>query len=226
MDAYSDLDFFVIVESGYKAPFIESLDWLERPRPIAYRFQNTPDGYKALYDDGIFCEFAVFEPLEMTDIPYASGRVVWHVGGFDETILTPPRRTRPESPSDWLLGEALTNLYVGLGRLWRGETLSATRFIQGHAVDRVADLTRHIETPAPVYADQFGNERRFERRFPGTTAHLADFLQGYERNVESARAILNWLDQHFEVHPAMKAAITRLFEPAPSDASPDETRGT
>jgi hypothetical protein len=49
LDRYSDLDFFVIVAQGYKVHYIESLDWLA-------------DGHKALMTDGIFCEFAVFEP--------------------------------------------------------------------------------------------------------------------------------------------------------------------
>ena len=61
LDEYSDLDFFVVVRDGCKAAFIESLGWLERVRPIAFAYRNTPDGHKALFDDGVFCEFAVFE---------------------------------------------------------------------------------------------------------------------------------------------------------------------
>jgi hypothetical protein len=218
LDAYSDLDFFAIVRPGAKGRFLKSLDWLAQPAPIVYAFQNTADGYKALYADGIFCEFAVFEPDEMRDIPFAQGRVVWQDAAFDVMLATPRPRHPSEHPIEWLLGEALTNLYVGLGRLRRGEVLSATRFIQGYAVDRVVDLTAHLEAPQPVDADAFSGERRFERRFPQTAVHLPRFVQGYARNVESARAILDFLGRHFEVNPQLREAILRLL----ADAHPDQ----
>src|SRR5512145_3267505 len=60
LDDYSDLDFFAIVETGHKRRYIDDLDWLSSIAPIAYRFLNSPDGYKLLFTDGIFCEFAVF----------------------------------------------------------------------------------------------------------------------------------------------------------------------
>jgi lincosamide nucleotidyltransferase B/F len=77
IDAYSDLDFFVIVEDGYKQAYIDSLGWLSDIHPVAYLFRNTVDGYKLLFADGIFCEFAVFELGELQNIPFAPGRIVW-----------------------------------------------------------------------------------------------------------------------------------------------------
>jgi hypothetical protein len=112
--------------------------------------------------------------------------------------------------AEFLLGEALTNLYVGLGRYHRGEKLSAARFIQGYAVDRLVELTEQVVVAQPVYKDVFTPERRFEARFPAVAAHLPQFVQGYEHSVESARAILDYLDQHFEVNPAIRAAILDL----------------
>jgi lincosamide nucleotidyltransferase B/F len=53
LDAYSDLDFFAIVENGYKSHYLDSLDWLSSLSPIAYHFRNTPDGHKLLFEDGI-----------------------------------------------------------------------------------------------------------------------------------------------------------------------------
>jgi len=212
IDAYSDLDFFAIVQPGTMHRFLDNLDWLSAPNPIAYAFPNTVDGYKALYEDGIFCEFAVFEPQELTSIPFANGRIVWKAEGFDETITTPPPRQHHEHSVDWLLGEALTNLYVGLGRFHRGEKLSATFFIQNYAVGRIVDLAKQFETARPFYADQFGGERRFEARYPDTAAHLPSFMQGYDRNIESARALLSFLEQHFTVNAAIREAILALCE--------------
>src|SRR5919108_3356783 len=77
LDDYSDLDFFVIVEAGYKTDFITDLNWLSSVRPVVYLFRNTEDGYKLLFDDGVFCEFAVFEASELASIPFAPGRIIW-----------------------------------------------------------------------------------------------------------------------------------------------------
>ncbi|MEZ4669326.1 MAG: hypothetical protein R3E39_15585 [Anaerolineae bacterium] len=210
LDEYSDLDFFVIVRQGFKQSYIHDLDWLA-VQPIAYSFMNTVDGYKLLYEDGIFCEFAVFEPQEMASIPFSAGRIVWKAVDFDESVLTPYQLPSDKpKPADWLLGEAITNIYVGLGRFWRGEKLSAARFIQGYAVDRVVELAAYIETAQPAYRDIFTPERRFEKRFPGVAGHLTEFVQGYEHSPESALAILTFLEKHFEVNPALAAKIRAL----------------
>ena len=212
LDAYSDLDFFAIVEPGSKLDFLNDLSWLAAPAPIAYAFANTVDGFKYLYADGIFCEMAVFEPDELAEIPFAPGRVVWQRRDVDPEIAQPRQvLTAPQlRDPDWLLGEALTNLYVGLQRETRGERLSAMRFIQGYALDRIVELAGRIEQASNALADPFTPERRFEQRFPQTASHLVDFAQGYQGNLASARALLAYLERYFEINPAMKAAILEI----------------
>ncbi len=214
LDAYSDLDFFAIVRDGQKARFVENLDWLEAVAPVAYAFRNTVDGYKLLFADGIFCEFAVFESGELAGIPFAPGRIVWRAAGVDESIAQPAAVSSTAAPrtTEWLLGEALTNLYVGLGRYWRGERLSAARFVQSYAVDRVLELAAQIEVEQPVYRDHFAGERRFEARFPTTAQELPQFVQGYDRTCASAAAILAFLERHFAVNPVLAAVIRQLCQ--------------
>lgn len=212
LDAYSDLDFFAIVETGHKWDFINNLDWLSKICPVAYYFKNSPDGYKLLYEDAIFCEFAVFEQQELANIPFAAGRIVWKQPWVDETIASPVKSTRQpaSSTTEWLVGEAITNLYVGLGRHRRGEKLSATRFIQNYAVDRILELVSRIEVEQPSFKDQFANERRLEQRFPELAKQLPQFVKGYDGNTESALAILAFLEKHFEVNARMAQAIRDL----------------
>jgi hypothetical protein len=211
LDAYSDLDFFAIVREGFKAYYMDNLDWLSDIQPIAYSFRNTVDGYKMLFEDGIFCEFAVFEPHELAAIPFRAGRIIWKADDFDGSICQPHEQT-PSSPKplEFHLGEALTNLYVGMGRYRRGEKLSAARFIQNYAVDHILQLAAHIETAQPALVDQYNIERRFEGRFPNIAAYLPQFVQGYERSTESALAILHFLEAHFEVNRAIAAQIRAL----------------
>src|SRR5205814_1150332 len=89
LDDYSDLDFFVIVQLGAKSEFLTQLEWLSSVRPIVYQFRNTADGYKLLFDDDVFCEFAVFEPDELTKMPFAPGRIIWKRPQVDERISRP-----------------------------------------------------------------------------------------------------------------------------------------
>jgi lincosamide nucleotidyltransferase B/F len=212
LDSYSDLDFFVIVEEGYKPYYLNSLKWLSDVNPIAYSFLNTEDGHKALFEDGIFCEFAIFEPNELKNIPFASGRIVWKRAEIPHTVGQPVSMptSQPKRNKEWLLGEALTNIYVGLNRDQRGEKLSATRFIQGYAVDRLLELVESIESAKDVHRDPFVNERRFEGRFPDLGSQISSWMQGYEKNRESAFAILVFLEEHFQVNQAIGKAIREL----------------
>jgi hypothetical protein len=212
LDAWSDLDFFAVVAEGRKAEYMDNLDWLSRVAPIAFRFANTVDGFKLLFADGIFCEFAVFEPRELSGIPFAPGRIVWKRPGVEEALSRPAHpRARPAARSrEWLLGEALTNLYVGLGREQRGERLTALRYIQGYAVDRALELIEQDDPSPSSSPDPFALERRFERRHPDAAARLGEWLQGYERNAASALALLAWLESRYDINRAMAEAIRRL----------------
>jgi lincosamide nucleotidyltransferase len=210
LDTYSDLDFFVIVEAGHKALYLKNLDWLAAVHPIAYAFQNTRDGYKVLFDDGVFCENAIFEPHELAHIPFAKGRVIWQAEGFDATLLEPRVKFPEPKSAEWLLGETLTNLYVGMTRYCRGEKLSALRFVQVYAVEHVVQLSSIIVPEEPAHKDPFTAERRFEQRFPAITRQLPAFLQGYDATPASALAILDFLEQHFDVNVAIKRVIREL----------------
>ncbi len=209
LDNYSDLDFFVIVEPGYKQAFIQNLAWIESVHPVVYTFLNTPDGYKLMFEDGIFCEFAVFEPAELAHIPFTPGRIVWKAPGFDDTILTPT----VSSPSpkqldvDFQVGEILTNLYVGMCRFMRGEKHSAARFVQGYAIDRIIELSPVLETEQAARKDPFTSDRRYEQRFPITAQKMAEFMQGYERTPQSAAAILQFLEENFKINHHIKNMI-------------------
>jgi lincosamide nucleotidyltransferase B/F len=210
LDDFSDLDFFAIVEPGYKAFYLNHLEWLSSLGGIAFSFANTVDGLKLLYEDGIFCEFAVFEPEELSGIPFSEGRIIWKQANVSESIRKPVRAMPIVSkPSqEYLLGEALTNLYVGMGREMRGEKLSAMRFIQCHTVDRLIEMADGIdEAQASVNVDVFSRDRRFEQRHASIAKHLPSWTQGYLKNRESALAILAFLEQHFAVNEATSKAI-------------------
>lgn len=213
LDAYSDLDFYVVVDDDAKARYLDSLDWLEATGPIAYRFRNTNDGYKLLYADGVFCEFAVFTPQELAAAQGSGTRIIWEQPGIALPLPQPPPPADQPAVA-WQVGEALTNLYVGLGRYQRGERLSAARFIQQYAVDRVLALATQIEQTGPAGGDPFSPERRVEQRYRELARLLPQFVQGYERNCEAALAILAFLEAHWDVNTELAAAIRARATPA------------
>ena len=53
----------------------------------------------------------------------------------------------------------------------------------------------------------FAPARRFEQRFPVVAAELPAMLQGYGHVPQSAHAVLTFLEAHFDVNPAVRAAI-------------------
>lgn len=215
LDEHSDLDFFVVVEDGAKSRYLESIDWLAAPCPVAYSFANDRNGRKALYADGVFTEYAVFTVDELARLPFTGARVVWQredaPAGLAES--GPPPAGVPFDTIEFHLNEALTNLYVGLHRELRGERLSATRFVQSYAVDRVlALLALTSPSSAGHRRDPFDPNRRVEQAYPPDVLPLAAMVPGYGRTFEAARVTLGWLRARFTVDPVIAGAIERLLD--------------
>ncbi|WIM98742.1 hypothetical protein ACTOB_002352 [Actinoplanes oblitus] len=212
LDEHSDLDFFLIVEEGATSRYAAGTDWLAAPCPVVYSFANDRRGRKALYADGIFVEYAVFTVAELRRVPFRGARVVWRRAdappGLTESDVPEPRP--PYDTVEFHLNEALTNLYVGLHRELRGEHLSAARFIQGHAVDRVIALLR-LSEGEPPYRDVFDPSRRVERTYPPQLLPLAEMVPGYRGNAAAARAILGWLGARFAIPGPINRAIEELL---------------
>lgn len=132
---------------------------------------------------------------------------------YANTAIARPLRPLPspkEDSLDFPLNEALTNLYVGLGRYARGERLSATRFIQGYAIDGILSVLHLLEDEVDYYPDPFGNERRLEKRYPRFAEIIGGMIQGYDHVPESALCILDFLEEVYPVNPRLSDEIRRL----------------
>jgi len=214
LDEWSDLDFFVIVKDGMKKRYIDNLDWLTNCGTPAFYFLNSPDGYKYLYEDGIYCEFAVFEEHELSNTQFSSGRIIWKTKDFDESLCTPVKKNTPWKPDnlDWAMGEVLTCLYVGLCRFGRGEKLISTKFVQTFALDILVACASYFEQEVSYFKDDFQNERRFEIRFPHFASKIPGMMQGYDKVPESALAILEYVESKYNVNDGIKNAIIELAQ--------------
>lgn len=213
LDEYSDIDFFVIVKESSKEEFLNNTDWLESTVRLGYIFKNTKDGFKIMYEDGVYGECAIFEEHEMDKIDYSEGRIVWKANGFRDTNISVPKKpfTQKLATSiDFNVNEALTNLYVGLCRYKRGELLSATRFIQSYAVDGLIQVLHLLEESKNGQKDKFNHDRRIEQRYPEFSQNLPDFIQGYNGIKESAVKILEFMEKIYDVNETMAREIRKL----------------
>ena len=212
LDQYSDIDFFLIVEKGYKTSFMDDLTWLD-VYPISYQFRNTKDGYKVMYEDGVFLEFAVFEVHELKNATFSTGNILYKKDGFDEKLVVKELPVKEEVTIDFRVNEALTNLYVGLLRHKRGEIASACSFIQVYAVHQIYELMpMFFNENKDIEKDYFVSERRIEKRFSNGYDLLKPMMQGYDKNIESAEAILNFLMTHSNVSMALATKIKALIK--------------
>lgn len=212
MDEYSDLDFFVIAKDGKKMRFIENLDWLFDAGEPDYYFKNTKDGYKYLYNDGVYCEFAVFEVKEMENVSYSEGSFMWRDEALSLNFAQSTKKNRILEPEsiDWAIGEILTCLFVGLNRYARGELLTGTKFVQSFAVDLLLSISKHFAKETDVAKDDFQNDRRYELRYPEVAKHLPMMMQGYDRTPQSAIYLVEFLDKTFNINRKMRDRIINL----------------
>jgi hypothetical protein len=221
LDEHSDADFFVVVDDmAARDRYLADIDWLDAAHPVVWSFENSPAGRKALLADGLFAEYAVFSLTDLDTAGYPPARIHWQRVGAPDGLGV-PRVPLPEAPPlEHQVGEAITNLYVGLHRDLRAERLTATRFIQGYAVDRWITILGQLGLGSGPQQDVFVIDRGAERRFPAELLPLPDLVPGYERNAHAAATLLRLLEQHVVLDPSIVAAVRDLIErAAQSDVS-------
>ncbi len=214
-DEHSDIDFFVVVGgSEAKARYLDDIGWLGGfGGEVSYSFVNDLNGRKALFADGLFVEYGVFTAEELAAIRLAGVRTVWRRDGVipaDQHLPPAPRSAL--DTVDFHLNEALTNLFVGLHRQLRGELLTAMRFIQVFAVDRVLALSRLAQQEHLAQPDPFDATRRVEQSGQPDPLPLESMVAGYSRNLEAAQAVLSWLTRHYTPEVVIVGAIEELLE--------------
>lgn len=124
-DAWSDLDFFAIVQPGSKPRWLADIAWLEAVAPVAWSFENTKDGRKLLFADGVYAEYAVFTPDELAGAAFAEGRWIVRRAELPDGLRVTTNdsgRIRPRADTTWSAGELVSCLYVGLCRFHRGSS--------------------------------------------------------------------------------------------------------
>ena len=164
-DGWSDLDFnlFVAEPAGALARDWPFLPFREHLVMAAHEGEN---GGVALYDDGVLYEFGAGRPWTIRD----PQRQVLLDGG-DLRFADPDPLPDPADQ----VALFLAKLYIGVGRVRRGERVSGNAHVRAHALTCLAEALRQRLAPqAP--RSPFDPLRRLEQALPDVAARLADAL--------------------------------------------------
>lgn len=167
-----------------------------------------------MFEDGIYGEYAVFGKNEINHVTQAEGRIVWVNPNYNLPTLAQTKGDIPNIKNDnieFRINEALTNIYVGLLRALRGEKLSAYRFIETYAFNNLLGIIHHFEKATNVSIDLFNIERRFEFLYPNMKSNLENMLSGYNHMAKSAKTILSYISNIYDVNKALKKEIEILI---------------
>jgi len=182
-DEWSDHDFFVITQPGAQNRYRQTYDWLPHSEEIVWAFQETEHGVKVIYRDGHLLEFAVFDEKELKMSRINRYRVLLDRAEISAQMAKAAQKTSDTSTSEtdaYHAGQFMSNILVGMGRYWRGEKLSAHKFIKINAVHHLVSLlNRHTQSRHRKLSDNLDPTRRFEFVHPHLGSEFEEIMLLY-----------------------------------------------
>lgn len=213
-DAWSDHDVWLVTRDGAANAWRSDVSWLPDPERIVGHFVETAHGRSIVYDDGHLLELAVFDDRELEVVRVNEYRVLYDIAGVAGRIASRAQATAAEAAAGdpvGTVGRFVTQILIGLGRLGRGERLSAHQLIRGLAVESLlrAMNAAHIQPVADVL-DDLDPHRRVEVGRPEQAASI-DRAVGRPL-VEAATELVSVAEQLLahELGPASDALIGAL----------------
>lgn len=209
-DEWSDHDFFVVTDPGAQEAFRTDLSWLPDAGRLVLHYRETAHGVKALYDSGHLLEFAVFDLAELRLARVNRYRVLVDRGGVEEALRDVAGATvaaveREARDDDYLFGQLLTTLLVGVGRHRRGEELSGAQFVKQHAARPLVELVaRHVPAADAGLLDGLDPFRRFDRVYPEIAREVSNALA--DETPRAAATLLALARRHFGEMPGFPRA--------------------
>ena len=165
-DEWSDLDFCVFFTPERSDELRAGWPFLPHRDHVVLEAREYDNGGVVIYDDGMLYEFGAGTPWPFSD-PHRE--VV--IDGGDLTLTGPPALPDPAQSTRLFLAK----LYIGMGRLRRGERVAANAHIRCHALAGLAEALRQRLAPdAP--RSPFDPLRRFEQALPDPARRISAAL--------------------------------------------------
>jgi len=210
LDEYSDVDFFIIVNPSLKPLFYNDVSWLN-VSPIALWFQETMDGLKVVYEDGILLEFAIFTLDQLPHIEESGGKIYYLKEGINASDIMIRKPNTMKFDFEKTLNMLYAHCYIGMMRERRGEHVAAHTMIQVYAAHEFCELCN------PSVDDRFVVERRIEQRVKLDFTRLYPGIQhtrlypGIQHNQTSVQYMLETCKKHGWIHASMIRLIESLY---------------
>lgn len=201
LDAYSDVDFFIIVNPSLKPILYNDVSWLN-VSSIACWFQETMDGLKVVYEDGILLEFAIFTLDQLPHIEESGGRIYFLKEGISVEDVMVRKPNTMTFNFEKTLNMLYAHCYIGMMRERRDEHVAAHTMIQVYAAHELCELCN------PTVDDRFVVERRIEQRLELDFSRL---YPGIQHNQACVQFILETCKKHGWIHASMIRLIESLY---------------
>jgi hypothetical protein len=201
-DEWSDHDFYAVLEPGAQDEVRRRLDLLPLREHVVLVAAEGTLGFTVLWDDGHLFEFGIGTLEELGAVGVDSAQVLHDPHGDGATLVHDARLRRAEAVpprAEDAVGLALVKLLIGYGRARRGEVLSASAFVRGHAVPHLCAavrLRRAAVVAATDQSDPFDPLRRFEHDHPAIASAVAEAMMLPVD--EAARALVRLLRTELE----------------------------
>ncbi len=178
-DRWSDHDLLVVTRPGAAEQIRSSTAWLPDHNHIALTFNEPNHGLTTIYDDGHLMEIAVAELTDTDWFRADSYRVLVDDGKVAAMLEASEGQVddAESTEADALAAyhRLLKELVIALGRLGRGELLSANQHLHGVALPHLLTLIQSCAPPQrPEVLDPYDSSRRFEIAYPGIATTLTE----------------------------------------------------
>ncbi len=203
-----------VVKNGTKANLITNLNWLSEIQHIAFHYLRVSNGRRIVFSDGVFCEIYLHEPKDLTLDAMPGWHNQWQRPEFQSNLYPNTELANIDQNREWLIGELLTSIIIGLRAYSHGERLSAFQSIQQNSLTYLLKLTILLKSQSMVAKEEVQEEDlvNWETHFPELKQHLPEFAAGYERTPESSVHMLRYLESKLPINYFIKDQILNLAE--------------
>jgi hypothetical protein len=133
-DLWSDHDFSIIIKKGSEEKYINNLFWLPDEYQVVFTYKESDNSRKVIFENMHLIEYAVFELENLKNLKINSYRLLFDkfniTDYIEEIVNSTSNSSNLLEDNEGLIGNLLTDIFIGVGRYKRGEKISAHYFIK------------------------------------------------------------------------------------------------
>lgn len=226
-DLWSDHDFSIIVKKGSQEKYINNLFWLPDNEEVLFTYKESTNSRKVIFENRHLIEYAVFELENLKKLKINSYRLL--IDKFEITDYIEKIRNDTSKSSNLLednkvlMGNLLTDIFIGVGRYKRGEKISAHYFIKEKALKQLLLLIeKNIESSELNNLDNLDPFRRFEYNYPELSLKINQIISS--ESLSAAENILGFLNDYLSkiINYSQRNTIDLLSDYIKSDIRSDK----